>query len=278
MPAGFAPLFGGSLREILASAAVGVALALLMTIGKRVRISSFILNMLCSAGIAVAALLLRMCVPQLNMDTVIISGIMPLVPGVAITNAIRDTLRGDYISGGARVPGSVCHCSSNCYWSRCWNCAVQQLISGRWSSVIELLLVAAGCFVAIAGFAILLETPRKYIFQAGIAGAGGGGVYFFSVQHGLDVVLASFLSALVIALLAHTFARIFKAPVTVFLIAGILPTVPGAGMYRTVYYILLNNRANASYYLIQTLEIAGVIALAIFIVDALFRIRRNQTR
>lgn len=144
--------------------------------------------------------------------------------------------------------------------------------------MIELLLVAAGCFVAIAGFAILLETPRKYIFQAGIAGAGGGGVYFFSVQHGLDVVLASFLSALVIALLAHTFARIFKAPVTVFLIAGILPTVPGAGMYRTVYYILLNNRANASYYLIQTLEIAGVIALAIFIVDALFRIQRNQTR
>lgn len=144
--------------------------------------------------------------------------------------------------------------------------------------MIELLLVAAGCFVAIAGFAILLETPRKYIFQAGIAGAGGGEVYFFSVQHGLDVVLASFLSALVIALLAHTFARIFKAPVTVFLIAGILPTVPGAGMYRTVYYILLNNRANASYYLIQTLEIAGVIALAIFIVDALFRIRRNQTR
>ena len=144
--------------------------------------------------------------------------------------------------------------------------------------MIELLLVAAGCFVAIAGFAILLETPRKYIFQAGIAGSGRGGVYFFSVQHGLDVVLASFLSALVIALLAHTFARIFKAPVTVFLIAGILPTVPGAGMYRTVYYILLNNRANASYYLIQTLEIAGVIALAIFIVDALFRIRRNQTR
>ena len=37
------------------------------------------------------------------MDTVIISAIMPLVTGVAITNAIRDTLQGDYLSGGARV-------------------------------------------------------------------------------------------------------------------------------------------------------------------------------
>ena len=28
---------------------------------------------------------------------------MPMVPGVAITNAIRDTLQGDYVSGSARV-------------------------------------------------------------------------------------------------------------------------------------------------------------------------------
>ena len=28
---------------------------------------------------------------------------MPLVPGVAITNAVRDTLLGDYISGAARI-------------------------------------------------------------------------------------------------------------------------------------------------------------------------------
>lgn len=68
-----------------------------------VQISSFILNILCTAGIAVTAAGLKMWIPALNMDTVIISCIMPLVPGVAITNAIRDTLRGDYISGGARA-------------------------------------------------------------------------------------------------------------------------------------------------------------------------------
>ena len=103
VPAGFAPLFGGGLREVLAAAAVGILLAVIMTIGKRLRISSFILNMICAGGVAAAAMGLKAWNPILNMDTVIISGIMPLVPGVAITNAIRDTLRGDYISGGARV-------------------------------------------------------------------------------------------------------------------------------------------------------------------------------
>ena len=39
----------------------------------------------------------------INMDVVIISSIMPLVPGVAITNAVRDTLQGDYLSGMARI-------------------------------------------------------------------------------------------------------------------------------------------------------------------------------
>jgi uncharacterized membrane protein YjjP (DUF1212 family) len=103
VPAGFAPLFGGGLREIPAAAAVGVLLAVVMTVGKRLRISSFILNMICAGGVAAAAMALKVWNPALNMDTVIISGIMTLVPGVAITNAIRDTLRGDYISGGARA-------------------------------------------------------------------------------------------------------------------------------------------------------------------------------
>ena len=59
--------------------------------------------MLCAAGVAAAAAVLKVTEPVVNMDTVIISSIMPMVPGVAITNAIRDTLRGDYISGGARA-------------------------------------------------------------------------------------------------------------------------------------------------------------------------------
>ena len=38
-----------------------------------------------------------------HQDAIIIACIMPLVPGVAITNAIRDTLNGDYVSGAARA-------------------------------------------------------------------------------------------------------------------------------------------------------------------------------
>ena len=136
----------------------------------------------------------------------------------------------------------------------------------------NLLLGTVGSFVAISCFAVLLECPRKYLLHAGCVGAVGGGVYLFSMDLGLDVVLASFLSALVIALFSHTFARVFRAPVTIFLIPGILPTVPGAGMYRIVYYVMAGDTKQSIYYLIQTLEIAGMIALAIFLVGTLFSV------
>lgn len=129
-----------------------------------------------------------------------------------------------------------------------------------------------GTFIAIFAFSILLESPKKYLFAAGIIGAVGGAVFLFSEKLGADAVLASFLSALAIALVSHTFSRILKTPVTIFLIAGILPTVPGAGMYRIVYYMIEGDSAMTSHYFTETLEIAGTIALAIFIVDTVFRV------
>ena len=41
--------------------------------------------------------------PDTDVDILIISSIMLLVPGLAITNAIRDTVSGDYLSGVARA-------------------------------------------------------------------------------------------------------------------------------------------------------------------------------
>ena len=84
-------------------------------------------------------------------------------------------------------------------------------------------------------------------------------------------MMAAFFASLAVAILSQVFARIQKTPVTVFLVAGILPTVPGAAIYRSVYYFIRNNSNQCTYYLLQTLQIAGAIAMAIFITDSLFR-------
>ena len=128
-----------------------------------------------------------------------------------------------------------------------------------------------GAFIAIFSFAIMLETPKKYLAYAGVVGAIGWLVYLLAMTKSPNEILATFLSALAIALVSQIFARVLKLPVTVFLVAGILPTVPGAGMYRIVYYFIQNDMSMAAHYLALTLELAGAIAIGIFLVDAMFR-------
>lgn len=140
---------------------------------------------------------------------------------------------------------------------------------------VNLIMGTVGSFIAIVSFAVLLECPKKYLPFAGMIGAVGGGAYLLSMEYETGAVIASFLSALIIALLSHTFARVLHAPVTIFLIPGILPTVPGAGMYRIVYYIMAGENGKSAYYFVQTLEIAGMIALAIFLVGTFFKVLKQ---
>ena len=137
-----------------------------------------------------------------------------------------------------------------------------------------MLIGIIGIAIAILGFAVVIETPQKHLISAATVGIANGAVYLLCIELGSNTILASFLAALTAALISHIYARIFKAPVTLFLITGILPTVPGGGMYRIVANIL-DDSPEVFNYLIETLEIAGVIALAIFMVDAAFRVRKK---
>jgi uncharacterized membrane protein YjjP (DUF1212 family) len=64
----------------------------------------FFYDLISAAGVAfLASLLSHPLLIDASANLVIISSIMPLVPGVAITTAIRDILHGDYQSGTARA-------------------------------------------------------------------------------------------------------------------------------------------------------------------------------
>ena len=139
------------------------------------------------------------------------------------------------------------------------------------SVVLEMIIRVFGAFLSIYSFAVLLQVPRRFVLQAGVVGAIGGFVYLLAIHFDRGDVMASLYSAVAAAIVSHIFARIYKTPVTLFLIAGVLPTVPGNVMYQTVHYLIDGNEAMSGFYLIQTLEIAGVISLAIFVVDTFFQ-------
>ena len=104
MVTGFAAMFGGTVTDLFVAALTGAVLAAFITFSKVVKLNGIFTNALSGVLIAIFATLVQgILMPTIAKDIIIISAIMPIVPGVAITNAIRDTLQGDYLSGCARI-------------------------------------------------------------------------------------------------------------------------------------------------------------------------------
>lgn len=104
----FGIVLGGGPWDCLAAALVGAGLGLVIYSSARIRLNAFCTNALGAFVCGITALLLKQfLLPQSSSDIVIISAIMPLVPGVIFTTAVRDTLNGDYSSGVARMLEAV---------------------------------------------------------------------------------------------------------------------------------------------------------------------------
>ena len=141
-----------------------------------------------------------------------------------------------------------------------------------------MIIQGISAFFATAAFAILFYLPKKYLIHAGLTGAFGWVIYLLVKEPNNEKVLATFVATLFVALVSHILARIYKTPVTMFLIPGVIPLVPGAGMYQIVQSLVDNSVEKTSYYFIQTIQMAGAIALGIFIIDTLFRIVKIKQR
>lgn len=101
--AGFAGLFGGSLADCAVAAVNGLLILFISRFSDHMVGSVFMVDMTKSFVIAFVTMLSTLLPISLNSEIIIIGSIMPLVPGIPITNAIRDTLQGDYMSGTARA-------------------------------------------------------------------------------------------------------------------------------------------------------------------------------
>src|SRR5690606_22963057 len=98
-------------------------------------------------------------------------------------------------------------------------------------------------FIAAVGFGIIFNAPRKALIQCGIVGMLGWIVYIVMEDNGFDVVQASFSGAFIVAIIGHMMARKYKTPIIVFIVAGIIPLVPGGTSYDAMRLVASNDYA-----------------------------------
>ena len=279
----FSILFGGSLVDAMATLVSGVLLGLFMTFVSP-HLSRLMGNVAGGlVGGLLCILLYRLAMhlaglPQLHLANMIIGTIIALVPGVPFTNGMRDLANEDYIAGTTRLTDAFL-----AFLCIALGVALAFIIDGvTTGGIIQLgapvkdslashwaiQLVAA--FVGTVGFSALFGAPRRFYLYCGLAGMAGWAVYLL-VAAGHSVVGAAFFAALTVAAISHVMARLCRCPVTVFLICGIIPLVPGGGIFWTAYYIVteqLRMAATMGFVALKvTIAIAGGIILASGIIN-----------
>jgi len=129
-----------------------------------------------------------------------------------------------------------------------------------------MIIQVVAAFFATFFFSIMFNVNKKQLWVCGIVGACCWAMYLFATFNNFSVVTSSFFAALVVSILSHILAIYRKNPVTTYQISGVIPIVPGAGMYRSLLYLIQDELTLANEYLVETLQIAGAIAVAMLLI------------
>ena len=138
--------------------------------------------------------------------------------------------------------------------------------------ILELFLAALYAAGA-AGFCAFYFNTNKYdVLWGAVLGALGWVSYLIVLKTGGSSMYAYFLGAFVVALLSEILATIIKNPATVYVLPGLLPLVPGGGMFQTMRAAVNGNMESALSLGFSTLGAAGAIALGIAIASSIARL------
>lgn len=104
---GFTVFFGGNTFDGLSASIMGILIMFMEHALKKREKNEIVYYFVTSLVAGIAAMVLVRIGIGVNIDKIMIGGIMLLIPGIAMTNGIRDMLIGDIVSGLLRVVNSL---------------------------------------------------------------------------------------------------------------------------------------------------------------------------
>jgi uncharacterized membrane protein YjjP (DUF1212 family) len=226
-----AVFFRGRLLEVSVAALGGLLVSLVrLVLGRRYRtalLQDFI-GALLAAGVAWGASALA---PDLAREVVVLSVVILLVPGMALTTGLAELVHKNLVSGAAKLMETLV-----AFLSIVFGIAVMVALEGMVGAPPKsapvlgepgLLFNAVALLVTSAGFCVLFQVPRRLVPGALLSGAIGWVVTALGVR-AFPGSMAAFTAAFVVAALANASARITQRPAQVFLLPGLVLLVPGS--------------------------------------------------
>lgn len=132
-------------------------------------------------------------------------------------------------------------------------------------------------FFAASSFVILFNAPKKSLLQCGLVGMLGW-VLYVTVRGEIGEAPATLAASLLVGILCQLFAKIYRTPVIIFSVAGIIPLVPGGMAYNAMRRFVENQYDQALQIGAQTLMIAGAIAAGLVLSEVLNQMMRRHPK
>lgn len=283
--AGFAVFFGGSIVD---AAFAGIFAILICVLQERMAPrcpNTLIFDLLCSlvAGIGTCAAIavcetaagalfgfgvgaseaLRGGSALIHLDKILIGEVMLLIPGIYMTNAIRDMIVGDTVSGTMRFVETML-----------WAIALAGgfmtalfIFDGSHSVGPGLALDPMGiavqlisAFFGAAGFAMIFHLPRKHLAAASIGGILSWAIYLAMGTVTTGIFLPALVASAFSAFYAEALARWRDVPSLLFVIPTVVPLIPGAPLYYMMSFAVAADWPQVAEYALRTGQFALGIA------------------
>ncbi len=140
--------------------------------------------------------------------------------------------------------------------------------------------------IASLGFAMMFRIDRRHLAYGVFSAAVTFIIYYTLEFFGAPLFASAFVSTAFAAVFSEIMARVKRAPAIIFLLPGVIPTVPGGNLYYAMRYLLLNDFGLASRNFLAALEVGlgiagGTVATSILVgmlLDLFKHIRHRQNR
>lgn len=275
--ASFTLLFSGGWLDFLLAFVAGLLLRALVWALARFHFYDVFINLIGGAAAALLGWLPGFLGLGTSSEVITISAIMLLVPGLLFTSGLRDLAAGDLVSGVSRVVEALCIAAALAGGAAVVYAGLQMagMSAGtsagaaeyaRFAVLLKVIFAALGTMA----FGVLFQVRGRNLPFAGLCGGAGYLVYLLVPGEGRFG--AVFLASLTIAALAEVFARLFKAPATLFLVAGLIPLVPGGQLFQCILQLMERHWDEAMERGINTLLISAALAAGIIVVSSLVKL------
>jgi uncharacterized membrane protein YjjP (DUF1212 family) len=275
--AAIAGLLGGGLIDVI-PAFISTALVLLVATALDNSHMPAVFGEFVGAALAsaIALGLLAAGVP-IHANLVIAGGIMKLVPGAALLTCVQDGISGNLLSSGARgletmLMGAALASGVGLVLSAAvflgWPLPQDPGTGTVWQ--IPTQVIAA--LVAAASYAVSNYVPRFAILTAGLGSAVGWLAYLLILQAGGTPLPATFVAAFLVGLLSWQLARAQHAPLTLYVVPGILPLLPGLTIYEGMLDLARSQNVQGLLVLVHALFLGGALAAGVALSNSLGRV------